>query len=83
MYKKLIESFNSFEKVTYKIMKYGLQFCFVLCVISALILLTYDLTSPYPYMYYLGISLFRLSLIFGTEFIICGFVADGIKKQMI
>lgn len=83
MFKKLIENFKGFEKITYKIMRYGLQFCFALCLISVLILLTYDLTFHSPYIYYIGISLFRLSLIFGTEFIVCGFIADKIKKQLI
>ena len=83
MLKKIIDNFNNFEKITFKIMKYGLQFCFALCIISVLILLTYDFDSRSPYMYYIGISLFRLSLIFGIEFIICGFIADGIKKQLI
>lgn len=83
MLKKLIENFKSFEKITYKIMKYGLKFCFALCLISVLILLTYDFGFHSPHMYYIGISLFRLSLIFGIEFVICGFIADGIKKQLI
>jgi len=83
MFKKIIEGYHNFEKITYKILKSGLKFCFALCIISVSILLTYNLLSLSPYIYHIGISLFKLSLIFGTEFIICGFVADGIKKQMI
>ncbi len=80
MFKKLIENFKEFEKITYKIMNYGLKFCFAICLISVFILLSYNLKFHSPYMYYIGISLFRLSLIFGTEFIICAFVADNLKK---
>ena len=81
--KKILDSFKKLEKLTYKIMKNGFKFCFALCMISVLILLIYNLIYTSPSLYYIGISLFRLSLIFGTEFIICGFVVDGIKKQII
>ena len=80
MFKKLIENFKGFEKITYKIMKSGLRFCFALCLISVFILLTYNLNFHSPDIYYIGISLFKLSLVFGTEFVICAFVADGRKK---
>lgn len=83
MIKKIINHFKHLEKVTHKIMKYGLTFCFAICVLSILILFTYDFTFPSPFMYYIGIHLFKLSLIFGIEFIICGFIVDGIKKQLI
>ena len=80
MFKKLIENFKGFEKITYKIMNYGLKFCFALCLISVFILITYNLNFHSPDIYYIGISLFRLSLVFGAEFIICAFVADELKK---
>lgn len=80
MFKKLIENLKGFEKITYKIMKSGLRFCFALCLISVFILLTYNLNFHSPDIYYIGISLFKLSLVFGTEFVICAFVADGLKK---
>ena len=83
MIKKIFNIYKSFEKITYKIMNNGLKFCFILCLISVFILLTYDLNIQSPFIYYIGISLFRLSLIFGIEFIICGFVIEGIKKQLI
>ena len=81
--KKIINNFKSLDKITYKIMKYGLTFCFAVCISSVLILFTYDFAFPSPFMYYIGINLFKLSLIFGIEFIVCGFVVDGIKKQLI
>ena len=83
MIKNLINSFKSFDKVTYKILKYGLEFCFTLSMISVIILLTYNLIFATPSLYYIGISLFKLSLVFGIEFIICSIVVDGIKKQMV
>lgn len=83
MFKKLLENFNNFEQITYKILKHGLSFCFFICMISIFILITYDLIFSIPIFYYIGIAMFRLSLIFSIEFVICSFVVDGIKKQII
>ncbi len=83
MLKNIISNFQHLDKITFKIMKHGLTFCFIICILSGIILLTYDFAFPSPFMYYIGIRLFQLSLIFGIEFIICGFVVDGIKKQLI
>lgn len=83
MFKKILDTYKGFEKITCKILKGGLEFCFILCLFSVSILFTYNLFSSSPMVYYIGISLFRLSMIFGIEFIICSFVTDGIKKQLI
>lgn len=83
MLKNIISNFKHLDKITFKIMKYGLAFCFAICILSVLILFTYDFAFPSPFIYYMGIHLFKLSLIFGIEFIVCGFVVDGIKKQLI
>ena len=83
MIKKIIEIYKNFDKITCKIMNNGLKFCLIICLVSVFILLTYNFAFQSPFIYYIGISLFRLSLIFGIEFIICGFVVEGIKKQFI
>ncbi len=83
MYKNILENFNRLDKTTFKIMKNGLFFCLIVCIISTTILFTYSFIFSIPFIYYIGISLFKLSLILGIEFIICGFVVDGIKKQLI
>ena len=83
MLKRIFESFNNFEQITYKILKHGLTFCLILCIISVSLLLTYNLLILSPFIYYIGIGLFRLSLIFAIEFVVCSFVADTIKKQSI
>jgi hypothetical protein len=61
-------------------MKYGFKVCFAICIISTLILLTYETKSFSSDLYYIGLSLFKLSLILGIEFVICGIVVDYIKK---
>lgn len=83
MIRKVLDNFKNLDKLTFKIMNYGLKFCFAICILSVLILLTYDFSFPSPSIYYIGINLFKLSLIFGIEFIVCGLVVDGIKKQLI
>ena len=83
MINKLLKDFKNLDKLTYKIMKIGLKTCFGICLFSTLILFTYDLTLTSPSLYYLGILLFKLSCVFGVEFIICGLVVDSIKKQLI
>lgn len=83
MMKKFINSFKNLDKLTYKIIRRGLEFCFAISIISAIILFTYHITLLTPDLYYTGLLLFRLSCTFGIEFIICGLVVDNIKKQTI
>ena len=83
MLKKVFENIKNLDKVTYKIMNHGLKFCFLICILSVFILFAYSFAFSSPFMYYIGINLFKVSLIFGIEFIVCGFVVDGIKKQLI
>lgn len=83
MINRFIEYFKKLDSITYKIMKSGLKFCFFICIISAIILLTYNLTSHSPTLYYIGLSLFKLGCIFSVEFVICGLIVDSIKKQLI
>ena len=83
MLKKVCENFKNLDKLTYKIMNNGLKFCFIVCLLSVFILFTYNSSFSSPYLYYIGINLFKNSLIFGLEFIVCGFVVDSIKKQLI
>lgn len=81
MFNKILEAYKNFEKITNTILKNGLKFCSHLCILGACILLTYLIIFHSPIVFYIGFYTFKLGLIFGIEFIICGFVADGIKKQ--
>ena len=81
--KKLIECYKNFDKITCKILKHGLKFCFILCIFSIFMLFIYDSFLATPILYHTGLALFRLSIIFGIEFLICAFVVDSIKKQLI
>lgn len=83
MVNKIINNFNDLDKLVKRIMKIGLKFCSILGIISLIILITYNLSFTIPILFTIGFILFKLSLTFGIEFVICGFVADKIKKQMI
>lgn len=79
----IIGYFKNLDKITHKIMQYGLILCFLLSIISSLILLTYTLANTSLDIFYIGLALFKLSCMLGVEFIICGLVMDTIKKQHI
>ena len=76
MFNKIVNCFKNLDKLTKLIMNNGLKFCLFLGLISIAVLVTYNFSLTIP-------VLFRLSLIFGIEFVICGIVVDGIKKQLI
>lgn len=82
MFRKILDVYNHFEKITNSILKTGLRFCSFLCFTAIVILSTY-LSLNNPSFYYIGITVFKLSIIFSIEFIICSFVIDGIKKQIV
>ena len=83
MFKNIIDNFKNLEKKAKTIMKKGLEFCSILCIISLVILITYNFSFTTPILFIIGLSIFKLSLIFGIEFIICGFVDDKVKKQLV
>ncbi len=76
---KISNLFKNVNKKILKIMKYGLQFSFLICIISTVILCTYLLYSHDSFLYFLGLSSFRLGIILGIEFIICGLSVDAIQ----
>lgn len=82
MINNILSSFKNLDKLAKIIMKQGLKFCSILGMVALIILVTYNLSFTIPILYSIGFILFKLSLIFGVEFIICGFAADRIKKQI-
>ena len=80
----LLEEINNlFKKVNkkiLKIMKYGLQFSFFICIVSTIILSTYLLFYQDNFLYLLGLNSFKLGIIIGIEFIVCGLSVDAIKS---
>lgn len=79
MIKKIFTNLD--EKATF-ILKQGLKFCFVLCILSIVILIINKIIFTYPNLYNIGLLIFQASLIFATEFIICAIAIDKIKNQL-
>ena len=80
--KKLKTLFDNLDKTDLKIMKIGIKICFVISAISIILLSIYLIFAHSIFLYNLGLSIFRLSTYFAVEFIICGIVADVVKKQI-
>lgn len=83
MIKNFINTYKNLDGKTLKILKNGLKFSFIICLLSIFILLTYIFFFTFPTIYYIGLLMFQLSLSFAIEFIICAIVVDSIKKNII
>lgn len=81
MLKIIINKFNSMEGKTKNILKYGMLFSLFVCIISLLILLTYHFFTN-PDLYYIGLSVFKLSLFLVVEFVVCALAVDTIRQQI-
>ena len=56
---KFVEKIKNLDNQIKKLMNKGLLFSFILCIISVLILFTYEYFYEIPNLYYIGISLFN------------------------
>lgn len=83
MIKNFINTYKNLDGKTLKILRNGLKFSFIICLLSIFILLTYIFFFTFPTIYYIGLLMFQLSLSFAIEFIICAIVVDSIKKNII
>lgn len=80
---QLIDKIKNLDKQIIKIMDSGFAFSFILSIISALSLLTYDFFYSLPTLFYIGLNLFKTSLMFASMFFICGIGFDTIKNEML
>ena len=77
------DTFKSLDKTAVHILKRGLYFCALLCIISVIILFVCQFIAVNPFMFEVGLTMFRASIIFAIEFVICAIAADKIKKQIV
>lgn len=77
---KIMNLFKNVNKKILEIMKKGLQFSFLICIIATIILCIYLLIYTDSFLYFLGLTTFKLGLIIGIEFIICGLSVDAITS---
>lgn len=77
---KIYSGLKNLDKVTYKIIKYGLLFSTFVGIIATTFLCSYIILGV-TFFYYLGITLIKASFFLAVEFIVCGIIVDSIKKQ--
>lgn len=82
IFKTFINKIKHLDIKTKKIMRIGFIFSFTLFIISILSLFTYNLFYSIPALFYVGISLFRSSLMFACTILICGIGFDTISKEL-
>ena len=83
MIKSFKKKLGEIDEKILKIIQSGFKYCLCLAIFATLILLTYDFGIKLPDLYYSGLLLFKSSLFFFVDFIVCGYAVDTIKKQMI
>ena len=82
IFSQIKEIFKNLDKKAIYILKKGLKFCFILTIVSAIILVFYKFNRE-SYIFEIGFTMFRASIIFAIEFVICAIAVDKIKKQLI
>lgn len=78
----LLDKIKNLDTKVVKVMKSGFIFSFIVCILSSIILLTYEALYSLPTLFYIGISLFRTSLSFAVAFFICGIGFDTVQKEI-
>ena len=82
MINTFISQLKNMDKEIWNIIKHGFKFSFVLSLVAILILVSYKINPIKIDTYYIGIELFKTSLSFAIQFIVCGVATDTIKKQL-
>ena len=82
MIKYLKKEITNIDKKIFKVMNLGFKCCFIIAFIACSILLTYHYNLKSPDLFYSGLILFKTSLFFFVDFIVCGFAVDTIKKEI-
>ena len=81
MIKLLIQNYKNLDKKILHILKIGLSSSFIICLVSAMVLLTYMFFFTYPIIYYIVILGVVLGLNFAVSFIISATIIDDVKKE--
>ena len=76
-------TFKNLDRKTISIMQKGFKFCFLVLLLSTVILATYLFFIHNFLVYEIGLLVFQLGLYFAIDFVIAGIAIDTIKKQMI
>ena len=79
---KLVNKYKNLDSKIKKIMNIGILLSCTLCLVSSSILFTYEAIIPIPSLFYIGISLFRTSLMFICMFLMCAIGFDSMKDVL-
>ena len=82
MINMFISQFKNINKKILNIIKYGISVSFIFSLMAVFILINYKYNPIYIDTYYTGLQLFKTSLSFAIEFIVCGFATDMIQKEL-
>ncbi len=77
----IISNYKKLDNRIKIIMKNGFIFSFLFCILSILILYIYHKLNTYPILFSIGAILFKTSLMFFMDFIICGLAFDKIINK--
>ena len=72
-YKSLFDVFKVVNEKVIHIMKRGIAFSSLLCILATFILSLYCVNAV-PSAFYIGISLLKSSMFFVTMFLVCGVI---------
>lgn len=78
----LLNKVKNLDAKIVKVMKAGFVFSFIVCILSSMVLLTYEAFYSLPALFHIGISLFRTALCFAVTFFICGIGFDTVQKEI-
>lgn len=81
IFSNIINTLKNINKDILKIMKYGLKFSFLICIVAAVILCTYLFLYHSSFVFLLGLYTFKIGLTIAVQFVICGIAVDAIKNH--
>lgn len=82
MFNFIYKYYLNFNFKIKKILNFGFVFSFLISLFSAFILSTYFSTYTNPILYYVGISVFKLSIIYLVTFICFSFAFNKILDDI-
>ncbi len=83
MLKHVYKYYLNFDTKLKNLMKHGFLFSFFMLIIAAFILFTYRFFYTLPLLYYIGLSLFKVSIIYFVTFLCFGFAFNKILSDIL
>lgn len=78
MLKKFIDDVKKLDDSILKLIKKGISFAFIVCIIASIFLSFYIFFYSKTYIFLMGFNLFKTGIIIMLEFIIVGIIFDKV-----